>query len=603
MRGEGTAPPIDPREIASNNTLSDTFFAYQLFPMSNRSLRHRAPMLWLLLPFMFGLIASHATMREFPVPLLLIGAGAALAFAMYSKIHDVALLSLVGIALFLTGFAYHQLREARLAAWDHLPPRETQLRLRIDRLFLGHPDAKRVSGVATVQVSDAMASELLGQSIYFSLRLPPHVPKLLPSSEFTASGVLQPISRRALLTTFDGFLVNSGVNFRFDRGRIFGESKPPTTYRRFCDDMQRRFAATLTLGLERHPDLAAVIRGMILGEVVDLTADQHRLFVESGTLHLFSVSGLHIAAIAIALHLLLGLLRLPRVLHFILNATILWLYVDITGSSPSAIRAVMMVIVLQAAFVLRRPINPLATLSLAAFASLLQNPLQLFNASFQMSYGIVAALLLLGLPLSEFLVERTAPFRNLPKPAWSWRHHVFEFLIRWFFGACGIGLGTSLVSDVCGIVYFNLFTPGALLANLFLIPISSFTLWAGFLSLLSGFAHAKWLVLIFNRAAALTLLAMERGIQYLLTVPDMFFPARFATSAVGFCALGTLLLTMLYGYSTRWEWRRGGWLPPFLVMAATLVFAVHFDGARDPLGATRPAPPASAINRPAKPTS
>ena len=35
------------------------------------------------------------------------------------------------------------------------------------------------------------------------------------------------------------------------------------------------------------------------------------MFRESGTMHLFSISGLHIAAIAIALHMLLGLFRLP----------------------------------------------------------------------------------------------------------------------------------------------------------------------------------------------------------------------------------------------------------------------------------------------------
>ena len=42
-----------------------------------------------------------------------------------------------------------------------------------------------------------------------------------------------------------------------------------------------------------------------------LTEEQHTIFMQSGTMHLFAISGLNIAVIAGALEALLLLLRLP----------------------------------------------------------------------------------------------------------------------------------------------------------------------------------------------------------------------------------------------------------------------------------------------------
>src|SRR6185503_2576004 len=101
---------------------------------------------------------------------------------------------------------------------------------------------------------------------------------------------------------------------------------------------------------------------------------------------------LNIGVVASSLQALLLLLRLPASLRFIFGAALLWLFVDITGAAPSAVRAFGMSVFVQAAFVLRRPANLLAALIASAFLVLLVSPLQMFSASFLMSYTIVAAL-------------------------------------------------------------------------------------------------------------------------------------------------------------------------------------------------------------------
>ena len=101
--------------------------------------------------------------------------------------------------------------------------------------------------------------------------------------------------------------------------------------------------------------------------------------MRSGSMHLFAISGLNIGVIAIALNALLALGRVTRGPRFVLAATLLWVFVDITGASPSAVRAWLMATFLQAAFVFGRPGNVLAALAASAAASVAVAPLQVFT--------------------------------------------------------------------------------------------------------------------------------------------------------------------------------------------------------------------------------
>jgi len=548
----------------------------QLTTQLPRCLRHRAPVLWLLLPLMGGLVLGRIT-PGLPAPgWFFTAALAALLVALVFAKRPVVWATGLVLGLTLTGAGYYELRRARLAVWDNLPIREAKLTLHVERTFSPSPDGKRISGFASIAQADSHLNELVGQRLYFSLarRAGDTIP--IRSSEIAVVGVLQTLPREASAGSFDGYLTNLGLNFRLNRGRVLAQTAPPTVYRKFCDNARDRLASFLSIGLEKHPDLAAVSRAMLLGLQQELNEEQNQWFMRSGTMHLFSISGLHIAVIALAIEGLLGLFRLPRIARFILSAVLLWLYVDITGTAPSAVRAYLMVMLLQTSFVLRLPVNTVATLGFAALGALIIDPMQLFTASFQMSYGIVAALLLLGLPLSEFWCARWQLFRLLPKATWSWWQRALDTAQRWLLSVIAIGLSTALVSTISGVIYFGLFTPGSLLANLVLIPVGSLAILSGFISMLCGLAGLSTLCSLFNHASALVLLGCEHGIDYFLKVPGMFRPAQFSSGWAGFVAFGILLATLFWGYATRWENKRGGVWPPFAVTLLALVFAVKY---------------------------
>jgi competence protein ComEC len=533
-------------------------------------------LLWLVLPMIAGLAAGKAG-ADGGVPWLLGGALGAATLAVFARGRaSKGWAPALGAAMVLAGMGSYALHRLRLGAWETLPPREARLSLRIDRTF-SSIDEKKTTGLATVLRTEAHLRDLAGQRVYFSLALHPGEPPPVRSAEVAAVGVIETLPRNPPVATFDGYLANAGINFRFTRGRLLMEEHPAGAYRRFCARAAAKFADILGEGVAaKRPELTAVLRAMLLGQQIGLSDDQKALFRNSGTMHVFSISGLHIAVIAVGLQALLLLLRLPRSVRFAAGLAALWLYVDITGGAPAAVRAFVMVAMLQAAFMLRVPGNPVAALAAAALVVVLAEPLQVFGASFQMSYGIVAALLLLGLPLADRWLEAWTPFADLPQVTWTWIHRLVAIAWRGFVAAMAIGVAAALVSAVSGVLFFQLFTPGALLANLILIPVSSLVIVFGFVSLLCGLAGFTAGVVLANHAAVLLLWGIEAGVRTFVRLPAMWFPAHFVAPWIGPVAMLVLLAAIVAGYAAGWRgWSRGYWAP-FVVVVVTLALGVRF---------------------------
>ena len=363
--------------------------------MTSRSLAHRAPLLWVLLPLMAGLIVGKLDWLPLSPTWW---AGAAVILAASALGQRKAWAPCLAVSVLLSGAAFYELRRARLHDWDMLPPREARVTLHVDRMFAPRPDGKSASGLGRVVKSSDLLSELTGQRLYFSVRLKDGAPPPIRSSEIAVIGVLQPLPRNPPGDSFDSYLANAGINFRLTRGAITDRPVPPSAYHKFCDSTLRHFDRLLNRGIGGHPELSAIFRAMLLGQQQELSEEQHQIFMQSGTMHLFSISGLHIATIAGAIFGVLVLIRLPRPAQLVIGGLVLWLYVDITGGTPSAVRAWIMVMFLYASRTLRVPGSPIAALIASAVCVLVFQPMQLFSASFQLSYGIVAALLLMGIP-------------------------------------------------------------------------------------------------------------------------------------------------------------------------------------------------------------
>ncbi|MCI0563350.1 MAG: competence protein ComEC family protein, partial [Nitrososphaera sp.] len=91
---------------------------------------------------------------------------------------------------------------------------------------------------------------------------------------------------------------------------------------------------------------AAFLRGILLADRSKLPDEVRQSFVETGTIHVLAVSGLHVGVIAIVFYGVFGLIRLPRRLIVFCTIAGLFFYMLLVGAPPSVVRATIMAIVI-----------------------------------------------------------------------------------------------------------------------------------------------------------------------------------------------------------------------------------------------------------------
>ena len=266
-----------------------------------------------------------------------------------------------------------------------------------------------------------------------------------------------------------------------------------------------------------------LIWAMALGWRTALSGDMDDVFMQSGTIHVFAISGLHIALIASILVRLLRLAQIPRSLCGLMAAPLLWFYVAATGWQPSAIRSAIMTSVIVGTWTLERPSDLLNSLAAAALTVLIWEPGQLFQAGFLLSFGVVGALTVLSPPIKLALqaCQPWTPDPLLPKSLWpTWRGYL-EGGRRWFVESLSVGVAALLFSTPFTVAFFHLFSPVALLANLVVVPLSSLVLVANTCSLILPFGTTLW-----NSAAWVGMHGMIFFSRWCVELPFAWFPVQ-----------------------------------------------------------------------------
>jgi len=257
--------------------------------------------------------------------------------------------------------------------------------------------------------------------------------------------------------------------------------------------------ATLRRGLEHSPNVTSSINGMVLGLRHQTTEDIEEPFQQTGTLHLFAVAGLHVGIVARLLWILATMARLPRKWATAWIIPTLLFYSAITGLHTSSVRAAVMSAVLLGGFIAERKAFAINSLAAAATLILWWDTNELFAVGFQLSFSVVAAILLLQEPTFRFLSRCVAPDPFLPRSLFTARHHALNNSLGWLARASSVSFAAWMGSLPLMLWYYHLVTLISLVANLAVVPIAFFVLAGALLSLVTA-PVSSWLSLLFNNA-------------------------------------------------------------------------------------------------------
>lgn len=153
---------------------------------------------------------------------------------------------------------------------------------------------------------------------------------------------------------------------------------------------------------------ADICYALITGDSLLMDKDVKQAFISTGIAHIFSVSGLHIGVLSVAVIFLLNKLKVRKVYQLFITAAILLFYGGICNFSPSVVRATVMTLVYLISKATGLKYDALSSLALSFFLILVITPLMLFDAGFLLSFGSVFGIILLNTKLNKV-------FKFLPK--------------------------------------------------------------------------------------------------------------------------------------------------------------------------------------------
>ena len=141
---------------------------------------------------------------------------------------------------------------------------------------------------------------------------------------------------------------------------------------------------------------APFFQGIMLGSKNALDGELMTSMRLTGTIHILTVSGLHLSIIAVLLRKLMKRLPISRKVSALSVSLILMLFTGMTGAAPGTIRACIMALLKERAILRGRRYEPLTALAFSALMMTIVRPLWVFDASFQFSFIVVLGIILLS---------------------------------------------------------------------------------------------------------------------------------------------------------------------------------------------------------------
>jgi ComEC/Rec2-related protein len=250
--------------------------------------------------------------------------------------------------------------------------------------------------------------------------------------------------------------------------------------------IRHRILDALQAGLEDDTEVAQTIQGMILGAREETSPVLKQLFRETGTIHLFSASGLQVGLLTGLVWSFLRYSRLPRRSFAPAIVAVAIGYCAVTGFYPATVRATVMTAMMAVGASLERPVATVNSLCGSGLLILLHDTQELFQTGFQLSFAAVFAILIAARPLGHLLyrpfqVDPFLPLRLL-RP---WQRAWHSAMLR----ACEVfSLSAVCWGATAPILIFqeHHLSLVAIFANLLVVPLATTVMLLGVAGLLAG---------------------------------------------------------------------------------------------------------------------
>lgn len=316
------------------------------------------------------------------------------------------------------------------------------------------------------------------------------------------------------------------------------------------EKLQHKFKAVIA-----YPETLAIAAALVFGYRAQMNDDTVSTFAETGTIHVLSVSGMHVGIVFYILNIVFGFLdklRYGRPIRFVSVLLCIWCYVLLTGMAPSILRSGLMISFVLFAGWGNRTYGNLNSLLASACFILFFDPLLIFDVGFQLSYAAVFGL---------FTVH----------PLLSGVINVKNRLLRAVWLSISVSISAQLFTTPLVLYYFHQFPTYFLLGNLLIAIPSTLLMYAGLLLMISPL---RILDIFLGKCIFYISSWMIDGLQHIQRLPKALFSGLQFSGIEVLLATGVLLMLLLF-CKIRSKWA--------LYMAALMLLPLLLFSARGQL--------------------
>ena len=235
-------------------------------------------------------------------------------------------------------------------------------------------------------------------------------------------------------------------------------------------DLKIQLINLLRHQIPNHQEFS-VISALILGYDDEINRDLTNAYAVTGTIHVLSVSGLHIGIIFFILDYLFkffGKSKYGKLIRFLGVAVGIWTFAMISGLSPSVIRASLMFTLFLFAGIINRQYHPINTLLSSAFLILCNNPFAIVNVGFQLSYLALGGILIFQKNIYNILTVK-------------------NFILEKIWSLTSVSIAAQITTFPLMMYYFHNLSTIFIVSNLLIIPIATLVMYGGIALLLFSF--------------------------------------------------------------------------------------------------------------------
>ena len=288
-----------------------------------------------------------------------------------------------------------------------------------------------------------------------------------------------------------------------------------------------------------------LLTALILGERSPALRKLNATMVRAGIAHFLSISGLHLGIFLGFVYLACRLAMLSPRRSAGAVLVVLVCYVLLAEPRAPLLRSALMAAAMCIATIARRRVSHLNALAVAAVVLLAADPAQLLSAGFQLSFAIVAGLMVFAGAVRRRLFGAFILRRGLMvfRDEHRVRRWYYYTLANWLMAAVAMSLTAYFVAAPLVAYHFGIFTPYAPLLSVLLLPLVAGVLLVGHLStaLMGPMPNLAYAV---GRAAAGIADGLAGAIGWLDHLPGLSFTLRPVSAAWVLLCYATMLLVL-----------------------------------------------------------